>query len=224
MKPIKYILLSLSTILLTNLTFSNNPTLPEPYKSINVLAPDYFEWWFPLANRKMLQHFITTMKPTVVVEIGSWLGASAIFMAGLLPDESKLYAIDHWQGSREHFDGNYNRLLVKLYHQFLSNVIHSNVAHKIVPVKTSSLDAATLLDINPDLIYIDGSHDPVDVYNDIMAWYPKLAVGGIMCGDDYGWGNEQVGYVNSGVDKAAAELGVSVSVIDDVFWYFPPKV
>lgn len=34
-------------------------------------------------------------------------------------------------------------------------------------------------------IYIDAGHSYNDVYNDLIAWYPKLKSGGFLVGDDY---------------------------------------
>ena len=38
-----------------------------------------------------------------------------------------------------------------------------------------------------DLIFIDGNHDYDDVRADISHYFPMLAPGGIMFGDDFGW-------------------------------------
>lgn len=221
----KYVFqLVFSLILIVPHTIKCTSFLPEPYKSVTLLTPDYFMGWFSHANRRMLKEFIETKKPQVIVEVGSWLGASTIFMAELLPEQGKVYAIDHWQGSPEHYaDNDLQRRLPTLYQQFLSNVIHRNQAQKIIPLRMSSLEAASTLNVYADLIYIDGSHQENDVYNDIMAWYPKLAVNGILCGDDYAWGNDRLGYVKNGVHKAAKQLNLKVNVVENVFWYFEAK-
>jgi len=199
-------------------------SLPEPYQSVSVLEPDYFMGWFSHANRRMLKEFIETRKPLVIVEVGSWLGASTIFMAELMPLDGKIYAIDHWQGSPEHYtDNDLIKKLPNLYQQFLSNVIHRNQTEKIIPMRMNSLEASEKLNVYPNLIYIDGSHQEDDVYDDIMAWYPKLAANGILCGDDYGWGNNTLGYVKNGVHKAAKQLNLKVNVVENVFWYLEQK-
>ncbi len=59
------------------------------------------------------------------------------------------------------------------YWQFLTNCKNLKLTNKIIPIRMTSLEAAKFLSIKPDLIYIDASHEEVDVYNDIMAWYPK---------------------------------------------------
>lgn len=48
-----------------------------------------------------------------------------------------------------------------------------------------SVEAAKALDVMADLINIDAAHDYKSVKEDILAWYPHLKEGGIMCGDDW---------------------------------------
>lgn len=36
-----------------------------------------------------------------------------------------------------------------------------------------------------DFIYIDAAHDYAGVKQDMEVWWPKLSIGGLMCGDDY---------------------------------------
>ncbi len=50
----------------------------------------------------------------------------------------------------------------------------------------SSLEAAKyLVDVKPDLVYIDASHQKEDVLDDLRAWYPYVKGHGILCGDDW---------------------------------------
>ncbi len=189
--------------------------MPEPYGSLAVLPLDLF-WgeksWFASVNRESLEKIIIKKHPKIIIEIGSWLGNSTIFMASLLPTDGKLYAIDHWLGgpSQVHNPRILERLL---FQQFLSNIIHSGFAYKVIPIRMDSLEAARALQVIADLIYVDGSHDPDDAYQDIMAYYPKLAPGGVMCGDDYV-------AVKRGVDRARAELNVRIKTKGSTYWEF----
>ena len=120
--------------------------------------------------------------------MGSWLGDSTRHIASLLPDDGVVYAIDHWCGSQEHQPGHdaWSPVLPHVYEHFLSNVIHAQLTHKIIPVKMSSLEAAQkLAHIIPDLIYIDGDHETSAVYADLCAWFPFVQGHGILCGDDW---------------------------------------
>jgi hypothetical protein len=75
-----------------------------------------------------------------------------------------------------------------LYQQFLANVLHRGCADMIVPVPNTSAITARLLHrrgVVADLVYIDGSHDEEDVYQDLSAYWNLLRPGGVLCGDDW---------------------------------------
>lgn len=223
MKKTQFILLAYSCISMAPTSLNGTNNLPEPYKSIRVLPQDPYGW-FSAANKQKIEELIKERNPKTIVEIGSWMGVSTIFMASIAAEDSTVYAVDHWLGSLEHrTEEEYQKKLPILYQQFLSNVIHANLTHKIVPLRMSSLEAANTLNIEPDFIYIDGSHEEEDVYNDIMAWYPKLKQGGILCGDDYTWVHPCTGSVKRAIERAAKKLNIPTISAIHVFWYFPPK-
>ena len=49
----------------------------------------------------------------------------------------------------------------------------------------STVAASEIEDESIDLLYIDARHDFVGVRGDILSYYPKLKVGGILAGHDY---------------------------------------
>lgn len=163
-----------------------------PYDTIELL-PFNDHGWF--CNGEQIESLIKTHPIRTIIEVGSWLGCSTRFMASLLPEGGKVYAVDHWLGSPEHQPGQYahHSSLPILYEQFLSNVIHSKLTHVIVPIRLPSLEAA----LDPslplaDLIYIDAGHDPESVYADLKAWYPRVRKGGVLCGDDWTWDSVRI--------------------------------
>lgn len=133
------------------------------------------------------------------VEVGSWKGRSSVFMAVEIINSGKnikFDCVDTWEGSVEHLE--YNEIKEKkLYDIFLNNI--ESVKHVINPVKMPSLEAVNLYgDKTLDFIFIDASHEYEDVKRDIIAWLPKLKIGGVLAGHDYG--------VFDGVTRAANEI------------------
>jgi Methyltransferase domain len=174
------------------------------YEGINILPEDPHGWFY---NEAHLRHIIQKNGVKKVIEVGSWMGRSTIAIAKLLPPEGVIYAVDHFLGSSEHQAGAYahHPSLSYLYQQFLSNVVHNNVTHKVVPVRMSSLEAARAIKVAPDLIYLDGSHDTAAVYSDLVAWWPFVERNGILCGDDESWPS-----VMAAVSRFAAEKGLLI--------------
>lgn len=189
-------------------------TLPEPYHSIKDLPFDDHGWFH---NQDQLYISLNSQEVTTVIEVGSWLGSSTRFIARNIPENGVVYAIDHWQGSSNEDVHMQDPRLPQLYHLFLSNVKQAGLAKKIVPVRMSSSEAASALNVMADLIYLDASHDTESVYKDIMLWLPHVKEGGILCGDDWWWDS-----VKAAVNMAADELNLGVYSSGN-FWKFVPK-
>lgn len=142
------------------------------------------------------------------VEVGSWRGRSASYMAVEIINSQKFIrfdCVDTWEGSAEHRDQRspfFVREILEdpnyLYNEFVKNI--APVAHLIRTIRRSSLEASRLyLDRSIDFVFIDAGHDYESVRDDIRAWFPKVKKGGVIAGDDYGgqW---------DGVEKAVSEL------------------
>mgnify|MGYP003679361736 FL=1 len=150
-----------------------------------------------------------------IVEVGSWLGKSACYMAVELinngnSDNVIFDCVDTWEGSIEHinedglieFDwvevdryGNIEKeehyviTSDELYEKFLE--IIEPVRHIINPIRMKSVDAAKLYDDGSlDLVFIDAGHTFEDVVADIEAWLPKVRPYGFIAGHDYSWDDE----------------------------------
>jgi predicted O-methyltransferase YrrM len=119
------------------------------------------------------------------VEVGAFLGRSAVFMAVEIINSGKnikFDCIDHWEGSEEHND-NDKVNLETLYEDFLENI--KPVKGAINPVRANSLDASRLYKPNSlDFIFIDASHDEESVKADLAFWMPRLKDNGVIAGDD----------------------------------------
>ena len=145
----------------------------------------------------------------IFVEVGSWKGRSAYYMASRIKQSGKrirFCCVDHWRGSPEH-QQDPDVVAGTLYDTFLRNV--ADVRAYLEPMRLSSLDAAAQFAVGScALVLIDASHEYEDVRADIAAWWPKVALGGTLAGDDYDW---------PGVQRAVDEaFGARVEKIGDI--------
>jgi hypothetical protein len=197
------------------------------YKDLELLPENLHGW---NGNHSIFETLIQETQPNTIIEVGSWVGQSAITMAKTLKKHnlnSKIYCIDTWLGALEFMTWLKNtperNLLPKngypqVYYQFLSNVVHNNVSDYIIPVPNTSAIGAKYLSYNnikAKLIYIDASHEEEDVYNDVLAYSQLIEPGGIIFGDDYqsGWPG-----VQNAINKYSSENNKHLEIIDNNFW------
>jgi hypothetical protein len=145
---------------------------------------------------------IDAVRPTTIVEVGTWKGASAIHMTKISSSigiNPTIICIDTWLGTiesytwRETLPNIHIDLLLKngwphLYYQFLANVTRLGYHDRIIPLPQTSQIGLRLireLGIRPELIYIDASHDYHDVKNDLTLAWECVGESGITFGDDY---------------------------------------
>ena len=190
---------------------SKQEEMPEPYRSIVDLPFDDHGWFY---NGDQLKPILEARSPKIVIEIGSWLGLSTRFIASLLKNDGKLYAIDTWKGSPREAVHMIDPRLPYLYQLFLSNIKHANLTSKIIPIRMDSAEASAALNVKADLIYLDGAHDTHSVINDIMNWHPHLNEEGLLCGDDWKWET-----VKRAVEHCAELLNKKVQAEDSFWWY-----
>jgi hypothetical protein len=185
------ILLSISSIIQSNDTTLSS--LPSPYNSLEAILPfDDHGWYF---NGQWIEILLKKNNIKVAIEVGSWLGKSTRHIASLLPENGTLYAVDTWKGSicQQPNNDPFNcaHKVPTLYEQFLSNIIHAKLTHKIIPLRMTSLQASkelASLTQMVDFVYIDAEHDTESVLQDMQSWYPYVSgKRGILCGDDWTW-------------------------------------
>lgn len=153
--------------------------------------------WYgdPGAQRAIFSKAIAATNPSVIIEVGSFVGESAIYMAKLLKEQKRECAIlcvdtwyagyDHWKGAREKIQMHFGR--PDFYYKFMANVIDHGCHDVIVPFAMDSIGAARVLKwlgLVPQLIYVDASHEKGDVLRDYEAYWDLLPAGGGMLADD----------------------------------------
>lgn len=151
-------------------------------------------------NPQLYEKYIHDLKPKIIVELGTWLGASAIAMAKIIKQhklDTKIICIDTWLGSHEFIglkETDKDRLLYPIngypsvYFQFLANVCKENVSDIIIPLPNTFKHGCrwlSLNNINADLVYVDGDNLLDSVYNDLNDAWSILSNNSIMFGDDF---------------------------------------
>lgn len=174
------------------------------------------------------------VKPKNILEVGSWMGQSALeWNKSSVFDNSKkgakVYCVDTWLGSTEHYlsliDENWSieKLSINergptFFEQFLSNIHQLELSKEIIPIRGDSKAILQYLDkikMNFEIIYIDGAHDALAVFQDIYNSLSLVSKDGLICGDDF-----SSNYVKDGVSLAllrARKYIKSVYIKDNKF-------
>lgn len=150
------------------------------------------------SDTPIFEELITRLKPKTIIEAGAWKGASTINMACLtkhLGLDTLIYSIDCWVGPlgvrlckvpASHIPPRWDK--PTFYQQFLFNIKYSGNHDRVIPHQAMTVPAAkTMRDwgLKPELIYVDAAHDYQSAYDDITAYWPLVAPGGVLLGDDY---------------------------------------
>ena len=142
--------------------------------------------WFPQENRDALESLIRECRVKTVVEVGSFLGLSAVWFARRV---EQVTCIDSWHESANY--ENENNLVGTLrrwelprdfFHLFRENVLRSGVWHKVLPVRGHSHYVYGEVGL-ADLVYMDADHSYEGCRRDIEIYSGKARR--IICGDDY---------------------------------------
>ena len=171
-----------------------------------------FDGWFHAVSlyKKMVE--AAPDEGAHFVEVGSWQGQSTAYMAVEIANSGKAIrfdAVDHFNGDAE--TAAFMPRRRPLLEIFIDNLHRHALFEYVRPIVAESTRAALLYDdCSLDFVYLDASHDYESVKADIMAWWPKIKVGGILAGDDFS-------EYHKGLRRAVKEFGVEYA-IDGVNW------
>lgn len=185
---------------------------------------------------EILSSFVKSLKPSIILEVGSWLGWSAMGMAKQMKEngtDGAIVCIDTWMGGVEHWDSaikqtSDNKLqringYPTLYYNFLANMCYAGLQNTVIPFAYPSTIAANIIlplfqknNITVDMIFLDGSHLAQDVYHDCINYFPILKKNGILLGDDW-----QSGGVSYGVTEfcKTEQVAYPQQVGNGVHWF-----
>lgn len=148
--------------------------------------------WFRSTSRDVWRRALDQYRPSSILEIGSYEGASACYLIEELGSKRDLNikCIDTWQGGIEHD----SESMEDVYRRFMNNTNKAieNASHTITLTTHKqrsdfALSKLITLGYNDtfDMIYVDGSHEPQDVIVDCVLAFRLLKKGGLMIMDDY---------------------------------------
>ncbi|SNS28716.1 class I SAM-dependent methyltransferase [Tropicimonas sediminicola] len=177
-----------------NRLYDEDPYLDAPLADVEV---DMQGWG---STHFFFRGIIEHLKPSLIVEVGSWKGRSALHMADLCKAAGiknlEICCVDTWLGT----SGIWARkgqveeeLKLKngwpmLYFTFMKNVVEAGHQDVITPLPLPSDMGAQVLKrirARPDLIYIDAAHDYDNCLRDLRNYFELLDDNGILLGDDY---------------------------------------
>jgi predicted O-methyltransferase YrrM len=152
-----------------------------------VISPNpLVEGWFHHGDK--ILELVEQHRPKVCVELGTWLGASAIPVARSIRRwGGTLTCVDTWAGDVHQASISAPWMLVSCARNLIEAGVGANV--RLIPATTR--EAAEWWTIPIDYLYIDAAHDYESVRADLRAWGTHIRLsgwdrpGGLIIGDDY---------------------------------------
>lgn len=173
-------------------------------------GPDYGRHSVEKRNFSIFEDVGSIFNPKIVVEIGSWEGASTISWA---EHSDFVICVDTWLGSVEHYQNEMilnhenerirvilsetewsrDRLNIQdgypsIYKTFVDNIRRNGYQNKVVPIAIDCNQGLSIIKksgIKADIVYIDADHSYESVINDLSKSRLILDSSGHICGDDY---------------------------------------
>lgn len=171
----------------------------------------------------IIRELVTQMRPHIYVEAGVWKGRSLLFAAKLCRElgiDCLCYGVDLWWGLRGMHIGHippsqipphWNR--PTQYEQFLYNVKSAGFDDCVIPVCNFSQFGGRILQawgVQAQIVNLDAGHEEEFLYSDMTAYWPVLAPGGVMTGDDF---SESYPGVERALNRFCAEVRKTFRVV-----------
>lgn len=161
-------------------------------------------------SERMLLYKLAQKVPQggVIVELGSYVGASTSFLAeGSKQKSVQLFCIDTWENDAmpENKRDTWN--------EFKANT--KDYQDMLIPLRGLSVEVASDFSKKIDLLFIDADHSYQGCSEDVKAWLSKVKDGGTIVFHDYGWAE--------GVQRTVAELIMPIQSMpgqrtDSIYW------
>lgn len=122
-----------------------------------------------------------------VVEIGSFKGKSTCYLAAgrfMSGGGGLVYAVDPWDLPGNPY-GKHGFSASTVRGVFDAQVASLGFGEIVCPVRGFSVNVARDWEAKVGMLFIDGDHSEQAVHDDLFAWLPHMADGGVLAFDDF---------------------------------------
>lgn len=190
----------------------------------------FTERWFGKKQALRIAGLAAKAPAGAIIEIGCWEGYSTYHIANAVYPRT-LYAIDHWQGNLEERIDHPSVIAARarnVYEAFTQNMLHWTKGN-VIAIKDDWRSALlnTAIDSNIAFVHIDAAHDYASVMETLLAVYPRIVDGGVLCGDDYRSAHAGRKDLQGGVERAVGELCAAYTLklhVERNGWWIVKKV
>ncbi len=209
----------------------------HPWPDISALdSSPPLSWNLDGGGRNLVIELIKRAKPKVMLEMGTFLGGSALQWLGA-DDDFTLIALDSWTAAAGAWVGKTIQeppswvadplALVPIRdtlakHSIMSVALHNLRAHKhrVIPIQMTAADGYPYLSaqLEPDIVFIDANKEMQD-YSLAHELFPHA----ILCGDDWSWRDKSGAYPVRRYAQDIAERRRCNVVSQDATWILAPK-
>ena len=172
----------------------------------NLSAKTEVDSWKKDYDKDFFRYIIGKTHPKKIIEVGSFVGYSAINMLNECQNnnlDTEIVCIDTWLGGIDHYL-NEDKLFSKyfdiqkgisgIFDKFLENVSEHGYKDRVIPIPNTSSCGYKILkniDYQSDITYIDASHEYEDVIRDIQMFQNLTKKSGAIFGHDFNWDQVQ---------------------------------
>jgi hypothetical protein len=174
--------------------------------------------WFSETHMRAFLQFLPR-EPSVILEIGSFLGASLRFMMEIRPG-SFFIAVDPFSMSKTEREGT---CLYDFRDNFYANCWNYRDRLVAIPhVSQVAFPVLRELEVRPDVVYIDGVHTYHAVKGEAQHAL-EINPHALLIGDDYSDPSAIACGVRDAVAEVAASTGRQLQLVDEHVWALPPR-
>ena len=165
----------------------------DVFRRCDQIVPKLSEWCSP-EKAHTLASLVIALRPALTIEVGVWMGASAVpmILAHRAIGSGRMIAVDPWsavasvQGQVSADDVKWWSSVdhEKAYQKFITVLAEEGLSQFVEIVRATSDEYAPPDSIN--LLHLDGNHGEQAI-RDVQKFAPRMASGGVMVVDDYSW-------------------------------------